>query len=288
MFSRLILTPFVAGTLYYMYQIYQTGEFHMGFLPFFFIGVILYLFAPQIEWWWVNRNPPELHDKLRALLQQHNVFYQNLTVAEKKRFRNRMALYMEAMDYKQMGGGPEVVPEDIRGFIAVGAIQIGFGQKDYLMDTFEHLIIYPGAFPSPQFPKQLHNCEHFEEDGVIMFAAKSVIDSTRLSPRAYNTILHTYAQVFDHHFSDTDFPALTENIWQPLEAMSGMNKTFIQESVGLMDIDPRPVSVHHFFVFSKKFKELLPKVFDQYVQIFNINPLEAYEPVVDRSQIDVK
>lgn len=281
MLSRILLIPFVAGVLYFLNQMWENPDtgFNIWILPFVIGGVIIYLFSPQIDWWWDTRNPPELDERMRNLLQKHHVFYRNLDVASKKRFRNRMALYMKAKEYRPMGG-PETVPHDVMGFIAAAATQITFGQEDFLMDRFEHIIIYPGAFPSPQYPKDLHNSEHYTEDGVIMFAVKSIMDSTIYSPRAYHIGLHEYANVFKASFPNKAFPNLEESIWQALEAISGMSKDFIHDSVGIPEVEAFPASVHHFFIFSKKFKELSPQLYADYVDVFNLDPLQGHSPVV--------
>ena len=291
MFSRILLIPFVISGVYMLLQMHEaqkiTGEydFNIWLIPLVVIGFIIHLFAPQIDWWWMKRNPPKLHEGLRKLLQERHVFYRNLSLEEKERFRKRMALYMNAKEFRPMGG-PETIPHDVIGFITAAAIQVTFGQSDFLMDKFEHFIIYPGAFPSPQYPTDLHNSENYIEDGVIMFSVKSIMDSTAYSPRAYHIGLHEYANVFEQVFAEQSFPPLEESIWETLASISSMDRDFVHDSVGIPEISPRPVSVHHFFVFPKKFQAALPELFEAYVQIFNLNPLEQYSPVVDMDVLD--
>lgn len=277
--------------LYNIYHYYdsnpqETNIYMIGVAVLAVILSIIYIFSPQIDWWWFNRNPPKMHEKLRMLLQKYNRFYRNLTVKEKERFRKRVSLYMHAHEFKPMGG-PETLPEDVRGFIAAAAVQLTFGQKDFTLEPFEHIILYPGAFPSPQYPKHLHNSEHYKEDGVIMFSIKSVMDSTTLSPRAYHVLLHEYASVFETINPKMDFPALDESIWETLESISGMSKEFVHESINIPKVSPRPVSIHHFFVFPEKFQEKLPTLYNRYKEIFNLDPCEMHEPVLEWRNLQI-
>ena len=281
MFSRILMSPFVFGILYFLYRVWQYDEeFNILILPLVLIAVVIYLLEPQLNWWWAKRNPPKIDEKMQMLLQQHNPFYQRLSLEEKKRFRTRMALYMEAKEFRPLGG-PETVPADAMGFIAAAAVQLSFGQEDFLMEPFEHILIYPGAFPSPQYPTYLHTNEHFKEDGVIMFAVKGIMDSVRHSPKTYHIVLHEYAAVFEETFLNKDFPDLSSDIWESLEAMSKMNQDFVDKSIGIPETPVRPVSIHHFFMFPRKFKELLPDLYAAYVAIFNLDPVEGHTPVVD-------
>lgn len=282
------MSPFLFGSLYILYRMWQYEERSFELLiPLVLIGVIIYLFEPQLNWWWMQRYPPKIDEKMQMLLQKHNSFYQQLSLEEKKRFRIRMSLYMKAKEYRPFGG-PESIPSDVRGFIAAAAIQITFGQKNYLLEPFDHILIYPGAFPSPQHPTHLHTNEHYAEDGVIMFAVKGVMDSVRHSPRAYHIIIHEFATIFEEVYLDKVFPDLPANIWETLEAMSAMNQQFVDHSIGLPDTPVRPVSIHHFFVFPQKFKAALPEVYAAYIKIFNLDPLEGHEPVVRKDILVLK
>ena len=152
MFARLLLIPFGLGALM---MLYLTWEVHEGYapyiIPFVLVMAVIYVFAPQINWWWYNRNPPELDAPLRQLFLEKMPFYQALNQGEQERFRQRMALYIMGNEF--MPQSMESVPEDIKGIIALNATRMTFGLPDILMEKFEKFIICPSWFPSPQYPE---------------------------------------------------------------------------------------------------------------------------------------
>ena len=269
--SRILAFPFVIGALVFLYLTWEKSESYAVFIvPFVVIGAIIYVFSPQINWWWYSRRPPELDPPIRQLLQKRNAFYQKLSPEKKKVFRNRMALFMIGNDY--MAQVVESVPEDVKAVVAANAVQLTFGMENFLFPKFEKIVIYPKPFPSPQYPRKFHASEIFEEDGVVLFSAEQLMKSFVQPTRFYNIGLHEYAKVFRASYPEQVFPDLGEDIWQSLEAISGFSQEFITKWINLEVISPGPVSIAHFFVFPEKFKSVLPEIYDAYCKIFKIDP----------------
>ena len=100
----------------------------------------------------------------------------------------------------------EHVPEDVKGITAANIVMLTFGQKDYRLSNFEKSVTYPHPFPSPQFPKHLHSCEIFEEDGVILFSLEKMIPGATRQTQFYNIALHEYAKIFMLSYPDYNYP----------------------------------------------------------------------------------
>ncbi|MBP7273755.1 MAG: zinc-dependent peptidase [Saprospiraceae bacterium] len=278
-FSYLLAFPITLCLFAAIYITYSGGsQYALWIAPFVVALVVIYLLSPQIDWWWYQRNPPDIHEPMRIFLQQHHKFYQQLSVAQKQKFRERMALYIEANEFIQKGFGDEesTVPHGIRGIIAANAVYLTFGKDDFLMNKFEHIIVYPQQFPSPQFPRQFHSSEIFVEDGVIMFSAEHLMSSFTHPQQYYNIGLHEYAQVFMLSAPHYPYPQMDEHIWQHLEAISGMSKDYIHRYINLPDIPPLPVSIHHFFQFPVQMQQILPELYQTYTNIFKITPQQSY------------
>ncbi|MBI5916081.1 MAG: zinc-dependent peptidase [Bacteroidetes bacterium] len=257
MLSKFLLIPFVLAALVFVYFTWEVDYNYMWWAVGFAVAsMAIYMLGPQINWWWYQRRPPELHAGLRHFINTHSLFYQNLTAAEKTRFRHRMALYMEANEF--MAQGMESVPADLKGVAAASAVQLTFGLEDYLLNKFEHIIIYPHPFPSPQHPEQWHASEIFEEDGVIMFSAEQLMASFLQPKRYFHIGLYEYARALRRQQPTLTFPAFDENSWPQLQLVSGFTKDLIEKWVGLKNIDPVAVAVAHFFVFPERFKVVLP------------------------------
>ena len=262
MLSKYLLIPFVLGALVFLYLGWNVdGDYAIYMVPFVVGAAVVYIFSPQIDWWQYQRKPPELSARLRHILGTQFPYYQNLTAAEKTKFRNRMALYMEANEF---------IP---KGVVAACAVHLTLGVEDYLMNKFEHIIVYPHPFPSPQYVQHWHACELYEEDGVIMFSAEQLMAGFAQPKRFFNIGLYEYARAFQRCHPEILFPNWKDDIWPKLEQISGFSKDHITKWIGLPEIDPSGVAVAHFFVFPEKFKHILPGDFDIISSIFKQNPL---------------
>lgn len=271
MLSKALLAPFVFGSLIFLYLAWDVRSSYAMYMVPCVIGIaVVYMMSPQIDWWWHQRRPPELPAMLRHLINTQLPFYQELDVEEKTRFRNRMVWYMEATEF--MPQGMESVPLDIKGVIAATVVQMTFGLEDYRLSKFEHIIVYPHPFPSPQFPDKWHASEIYEEDGVIMFSAEQLMPAF-LQPQRYFSIgLYEYARVFRRCYPGVSFPVFDENSWPALEQVSGFQKSLIEKWVGLPNLDVTAVAVVFFFVFPEKFRAILPEAYEKLAEIFRQQP----------------
>ncbi|MEN0006199.1 MAG: zinc-dependent peptidase [Bacteroidota bacterium] len=272
--AQLLSLPFVVSALVCLYFAWEVDEgYAIYMVPFVVLLAIIYVFSPQINWWWYTRNTPKLDPRLTILLQQRMPFYQQLTLEAKKQFRDRIFLYMHANEFTPQG--TDSVPEDIKLVIAASAVQLTFGQEDFLLAPFEKIIIYPKPFPSPQYPRHFHASEIYEEDGVILFSAEQLMLGFMQPNQYYNIALHEYAKVFRVNYPEKDYPKLPEDIWEKLEQISHFSRKAVTEWINLEVLPPYPVSVSHFFIFPQAFQAHLPEVYERYVKVFGQDPLRA-------------
>ena len=282
MLSKLLAIPFVLGLIFLLYLAWETdSSYAIYIVPMVICLVVIYIFQPQLDWWWYRRRPPELDTPLRKLLDRFHPFYRQLSSTNQRIFRERMALYIFANDF--IPKAFEDVPEDIKGVIAANVVHLTFGQQDYRLSKYERIVVYPQPFPSPQYPDRFHASEIFEEDGVILFSAEQLMASMLQPKKYYNIGLHEYAKVYVSSYPDKEYPKFDEFIWEKLEEISGFKKKFIEAFIGLDDIDPLPVSICLFFSFPVQFRNRLPKAYTAFQEIFNMDPILAEDPVLDKS-----
>jgi len=270
MLAKIIAVPFMVVALVFLYLAMEVDGTY-GFYTLFPVMAlsVIYVFSPQINWWWYQRNPPELKAPVRQLLNARFPFYQSLSAANKKRFRVRMTLYMEANDF--IAQGTENIPQDVKSVIAANAVWLTFGLADFLLNPFEHIVVYPHPFPSPQFPKNWHTAEIQEEDGVILFAVEQLMKGFWQPRKFYNIGLHEFAKVFVKRYPDKNYPQMGPDCWEKLKQVSGFSYEFISKWIGLPDIEPLPVAIAHFFVFPENFQRELPEEFEAFRSVFNQN-----------------
>ncbi|MBI1228400.1 MAG: hypothetical protein GC192_24410 [Bacteroidetes bacterium] len=257
MLSRFFYIPFVIGVAAFLIVGFTIdSNYFIYIVPFVVCIAVVYILSPQIDWWWHQRHPPELPAGVRHLINTQSLFYQNLSADDKTRFRNRMAMYMEANEF--MGQGMEVVPPDIRGVVAASVVQITFGYENYLLNKFEHIIIYPHRFPSPQHPEELHASEYYEEDGAIIFSAEQLMPGFMQPQRFLNIGLYEYTRVFRNCHPEVDFPYIGVEHWPALVEISGFLQDKTIQYIGLPEIDLVALAVVYYYDFGERFKVVLP------------------------------
>ncbi|MEM8528849.1 MAG: zinc-dependent peptidase [Bacteroidota bacterium] len=272
MFARLILVFLGAVTLILLTLGFVEDRTYAAYAIPFFLGLAtVYVMSPQINWWFYSKRPPKLPLGLQKMIEKQSAFYQRLSEDGKQKFRERMALNMMNWDFMPMV--IETIPEDLKAALAANVVHLTFGQEEYHFEEFEKVIIYPTAFPSPQFPKQFHTSEIYPEDGVLMFAAEHLLKGFIQPHLYYNSGLHEAIQIFLHLYSEKPYPNLPEDIWEQLAIISNFPEAGIREWIGLEEINPLAVTICHFLMFPEQFNQTLPEVYDQLMEVVGFDPM---------------
>jgi len=265
--SRIVAAPFVFLGLLFLYLAWEYDERYSYYIIPCALGASLsFVFGPQIDWAWYKKNPPELDPPIRQLLLQYHPFYQTLPAADKKRFRDRVALFMIANDFKAQGA--EAVPEDIKGAIAINAVHLTFGRAEFLFPKFETVVVYAHPFPSPKYPKHMHVSELYEEDGVLLFSAEQLMQGLVNARKIYNIGLHEYAHAFVLSHPNLEWPVLEESVWQSLEQLSEFSRDYIFKLINRPDVELLPAAIVHYFTFPESFGVVLPELKISFDRIF--------------------
>lgn len=239
------------------------------FVPFMIISALIFILAPQINWWWYSRNPPELSAELRTFLERCSGFYRRLSRAEQRRFRGRVALFNMGTDWEPMAFPEDSLPPDVQVAIAAQAVTLTFWREQFLFDKFEKVILFPRPFPTPEHPHD-HASELHESDGCLLFSAEQVMLAFAKPTTWYNVAMHEYAKAFALQYPGEGWPSFSaENIWENLEAASGMPRAHVESVIGLAGVDTLPVAVHHFFIFPDRFAAVFPQENQALAKIFS-------------------
>jgi hypothetical protein len=252
------------------------------------IFAVIYVMNPQINYWWWERSPPPLAPQAERILADYCAFYRPLSAELKQRFRNRVALYVlgnnfmrpvhpSAMDADEMR---VQVPEDLKIAVAASAVQVSFGKPKFLTTKFEHIVLYPHPFPSPQF-EQMHTCEIFAPDGVVMFDANTLMAGFNQPRQIFSIGLYEMARIFKMETPSVSTPIFDKNTFETLKKISGIGREQITAVVGLIDLDDFAVAAYYFFTFSKEFQTALPDLYQLFANIFHQNPSDAEHPVLN-------
>jgi hypothetical protein len=259
MFANLLATPFVATALVLLYLSWTSdSEWAPWMIPVVLLTALVYIFAPQINWWYYTRRPQPLEANLRALLEQFCGFYRRLDASGRKRFENRVTLYRMGVEWMPMGWPEEVeaVPADVQLALCAQAVSLTWQQPNVLLDPFEQVIVYPEPFPTPEYPFA-HASELFAPDGCLIFSARQVMQAF-VEPHAwYNVALHEYAKALVLTYPDLPWPdADLTDVWERLEQVSRMPRGHVESVIGLAGVDPLPVMMHHYRIFPEAFQRV--------------------------------
>lgn len=270
MFSNYLAAPFAFAALVFLYLAWEKdSDYAIWMAPFVIIAALIYIFSPQIDWWWYTRRPPKLEEGLTKLLERFSGFYKKLSEADKKKFRDRIALFRMGTDWEPMAFEGEAVPPDVQLALAHQAVMLTFRGEKFLFHQFEKVIVYPRPFPTPEFPFD-HASEMFAPDGCLLFSAEQVMLSFTEPASWYNVGLHEYAKAFAHTYPEKPYPTFEEeDAWEKLEAISGMPRAHVESVIGIAGVEALPVAIHHFFTFPERFQAIFPKEFAQLKNIFS-------------------
>ena len=267
MFSRIVSIPFVAAALVLLYLNWNNdGAFTYYLIPIVIILAVIYAMAPQIDWWWYERYPPMPAKGIITFFEKKSPIFQRLPDEQKKKFLNRVQLFLHAREF--MAKGSETVPEDIKAMIAANAVLMTMNKEEFLPAHFEMIVVYRKSFPSPQYPRHFHASEIYDHDGVALFSAQHLIKSFVEPTKYYNIGLHEFAKIYMYNHPDLDWEAMPMATWAQLEEVSGFSEAGIKEWIGIDDVEERPVSICHYFMFPEKMKKVLPELFELYRGVF--------------------
>lgn len=266
--SKIISFPFLMLALYYLYMAFEyAGGDYAYYLVFcVLVLAVFYIFSPQIDWWYYQKRPPRLPNPVRHLLHTKVDFYQNLSPEKQTLFRNRMGLYRHAVEF--MPQAMEEVPLDIQYAIAASVVTLTLNQEDFLLSKFEHIIVYPHPFPSPQHPEDWHSSEHFEEDGAILFSIDHLMKGFLESKKYFHTGLYEFARIYQTSYPDKNYPVFTTEIWPKIEQVSGFKREGIEKWIGLPEVDLYAICVVLYFVFPKRMAAIMPDATSELEKIF--------------------
>jgi len=274
MIAKRLAIPFVIWVvivliLAFAYEMYGVG---VWIIPPIIILTAIYVFSPQIDWWWYKRNPPDLDPKLKQFLHRVSPFYRSLKPEGKDRFEKRVFFYLLGNDFSGMNM-EDGVPEDMKAAISIYPVTMTFNQEDFMMNPFERIVLYKHPFPSPNM-RFLHACETNQEDGVILFSIEQLLQS-QLNPSAFIDIgFYEYAHVYTYKFGDTlEDLGLKEADWEIVNEVQGLNKDNISKFTGFEEPSLLGSLTAVFFTNPINLKKLFPDMYSRLARYYNMDML---------------
>lgn len=270
-FSRVLSAPFALIFIWFMYKIFS--DYNFPYIAWAIIPgailILLYLFQPQIDYWWLSKNPIEIDKSILDLLSKTNPRYSSLSSIRKEEFNRRLLLYTEGRSFISKGSERDYeVPYDIKNMIAQVPVTMTLNEKDFLLKAFDHIVLYKHAFPSPTF-QFLHTAETQLEDGVIIMSLEHIELGMLQPDRYYNIAYHAYAEAFVKNFPRKNYPLAEDELWPKIEATTGFTKEKILSILGFESIDLLHVLITLYFTHRNGMKRTMPEKHMRLEQIFS-------------------
>ncbi len=275
-FSRIVAIPFAIVLLWFLYIAFvdsSSKKLVWMIIPVVFL-ILIYLFQPQIDFWWLEKNPITIDKSVMDLIQKLNPAYKRLSDEEKDQFRNRLLLHTEAKQFTAKGSENNTVPYDIKYILSQIPVTMSFFLEEYLLEKFERIIIYKHPFHSPRFQFS-HAYETHIEDGVIIISFSHVEKGLFEPAEYYNIAWHAYAEAFVKMNGQKEYPEIKSDFWIKYETVTGFNKEAILNFLGLESIDPLFSLIVLYFDNYYGCKETYPTETDSLNKIFSFQKIVA-------------
>lgn len=233
-------------------------------IPPVILLVMLYMFSPQVEWWWAQKHPPKTDPNAVKFLNEHFEFFKQLNGPNKDKFLKRLGYFLMSKEFIPKVG--KNVPSPLKMIIAAEGVRMTFGMEDYLVDSHERIVIYPHPFPSPVHRK-MHHSETFHDDGVLIFASSPVIHQYRGEGNIFNITLYEWISALKHG-KNLVFPDFEVEDWHVFGLAFGTPKALVAASIGLPNFDMGIVGAVLYLMQKPLFMDMYPRQGARFAAIF--------------------
>lgn len=265
--TALIAIPFYVLLAFFIYKIFD-GHYEQSiyvFVPVIVLAILLNS-KSRLDYWWLQKFPPVLEEKMKSWLVENLPYYSAYTKNEGAKFDERLMLYIEGREFKSVGSKELVnVPYDIKCILSSQAIRLSLWLDDYLLKDLDRVFMYKHPFPTPRH-QFLHTVESDVKDGIIIFALDYALVGIVNPKIHYNIVLHGFAEAYAKLFTHVNFPEPEEKDWEIINAhFHSLNYEKIRSTLGFPYVDLLPVHMVLFF----EYAEIYQQHFNSYYEIFN-------------------
>jgi hypothetical protein len=205
------------------------------------ILVISYTFQYQINQLMIRGVPQRLDRDMRAMLEVTSPHFKALSEPQKRMAEDRMQRWVMQKDF--INKNEQDAPEDVKYILAWYASLLTLHQEDYLYKGIDRVVFYHHPFLSPHHQDDVHILELEQQDGTLIISVPHLIKG-HMEKGIYNIGLHVMAEAYAFSYikDDIQWPP---DIWDHLESISTIPRDRIEDYIGLKQLDPWAVAVHH-------------------------------------------
>ena len=207
----------------------------------------------------------KLTSRQELFLIQQFPFYQQLSAKDRTRFSSRVARFIKK---KKFEGLEELkVTEEMKALIAASAIRLTFGYREYMLENFKIIIVYPSAYYSNM--THTYNKGEANFSGVIVFSWTDLLKGNETTTDRINLGYHEFAHALLYNENNTMTNiTFRENIrkWRQLANSDSLldkirTNGIFREYAFTNEIEFFSVAVENFFEDPLNLKSKLPELY---------------------------
>lgn len=244
--------------------------------PIFIVGYIVYSVVRYNYWYRFRTIEPES----KRILEKYFSYYRNLPHSSKKKFENRVVLFIRSKDWYGQDGLK--ITHEMKVLVAASAVQITFGFKYFQLPRFTKIFIYPKPYFSPITQKH-HKGEVHPQGRAIKLSWDNFLKGFQDPNDGTNLALHemTHAMSLENRFagngvSDFISPRVyrkwKELAMQEMEHIKTGGKSVFRAYAATNLDEFLSVSVEVFFEQPTEFRNYNPELFLATCKLLNQYP----------------
>ncbi len=214
--------------------------------------------------------PKKLHSSQKLILQREFSFYRKLSDKRKSYFEHRVKSFLQNYQFI----GKEIAVTDEMKLVVAGTfVMLTFGMRNYLVELFQKVIIYPSSYYST-VTEDNHKGEYNPRMKAVVFSWEDFLLGHQITNNNINLGLHEFTHVLHFHALKSNDPSASIFFDEFNEIAKyyqdeTLNKTltekgYFREYAYENQFEFLSVILEHFFetphVFKKEFPELFERV----------------------------
>lgn len=229
-------------------------------------------------------------NQIHLILKKYIRYYDNLSPVDQKLFRKRVFFFIR--DIKFRGGNRFKITIEHKVAIAGAAIQLSFGNEQYLFTHFYEIIVYEDVYQN-SITKNYHRGEVNPSAGLIVLSWNDFIHGYSTDEDNLNVGLHEMAHAFyfetvnNKYEINSEYDFLSKFMFvseKEIVRIRNNRSSLFREYAGENVIEFFSVAVEYFFEAGKEFKEKLPELYRQMCLLLNQDTAEGSARGFDYSQ----
>jgi len=225
--------------------------------------------------------------KYDSVLRTVHSYYNGLNFSEKRRFVERIIVFMREKKFESKEG-INITPE-MKILISSSAIQLTFGLEEYYFNHFHTILVYPQSFHVPGMNQALKGGT--TPNGYVAFSWRDFEMGYQIHNDGYNLGLHEMAHAlkidvtksaeFDQRF------AFYYDKWESIglkefkKIKRANEPSFLRDYAGENLHEFFAVCVEHFFEKPAEFQRHLPDIYNHLCVLLNQNPIHKFSGTLE-------